>query len=195
MYARRAKAVFTVFPQTLKLRAREIVRTGNPSIFKDASPRTEACKYFGLDAGSPVVAVLGGSQGAKAINNSLVSALPEFAKRGWQVIWGVGAVDFDRLEKDGTLAKTAKEFPGVKPYRFIDRMDLLFSACDAVVNRSGVTTITEMIHFGTPSVLYSHQELAGQSPVPQREVRFGCGGGGDARRGFPDAGEFRCVRR
>lgn len=153
MYAPRAKAVFTVFPQTLKLRAREIIRTGNPSIFKDASPRKDACKYFGLDAGSPIVAVLGGSQGAKAINNSLAAALPEFAKRGWQVIWGVGAVDFDRLEKDGTLARVTKEFPGVKPYRFIDRMDSLFSACDVVVNRSGVTTITEMIHFGTPSVL------------------------------------------
>lgn len=152
-YAPRAEAVFTSMPSVGKLRTRTVIRTGNPSIFKDPVPKPEALKFFGLENFKTVIGVMGGSQGAKMINNLLAEILPELAKDGTGVVWSVGAVDYDRLEKDGTLAGIAAKYPGVKAFRFIDRMDAFFSACDCVVNRAGVTTIAEMIRFAVPSLL------------------------------------------
>ncbi len=152
-YSRRAELVFTTFPEVAKLRTRKVLRTGNPSIFKDAAPRKEAAAYFGFPENARFIGVTGGSQGAKVINDTLVRALPALAERGLGVVWSAGAVDYDRLEQNGTLSDLASKYPAVKVYRFIDRMDYLLSACELIVNRAGVTTISEMIHFGVPSVL------------------------------------------
>ncbi|OHD53935.1 MAG: hypothetical protein A2Y33_12250 [Spirochaetes bacterium GWF1_51_8] len=152
-YSKKAETVYTTFPQTAKLRTDKTIHTGNPSIFKDRSPRAEALKFFGLAGYKHIVGITGGSQGALKVNSAMAEILPELLDKKIGVIWSMGTVDYDRMEKEGKLAEIGAKYPNVKPYKFIDRMDLFFSCADCAVSRAGATSIAEFIHFGTPALL------------------------------------------
>jgi len=111
--------------------------------------REEARKKLGL-AGEFTLLVLGGSQGAGAINAALESALPRLAEaRGrLSIIWACGKKDFDRAR----LAAASAPVP-VKPYSYIDDMGSVLPACDAVVGRAGASATAEILAAGLPSLL------------------------------------------
>lgn len=151
-YSRFAKAVFTSFPDTQKLYCKKQILMGNPSIFNDTIDRAEALKIFELDDYENIIGISGGSQGAQKINDAVLTIFDDLKKRNIGVVWSVGAVDFDRLHNNGTIDRIIADYPNIKPFRFIKRMDAFFSCADIAISRGSATTIAELIHFGVPSI-------------------------------------------
>jgi UDP-N-acetylglucosamine--N-acetylmuramyl-(pentapeptide) pyrophosphoryl-undecaprenol N-acetylglucosamine transferase len=108
-----------------------------------AAHRDEARATYGLRADLPVLLVTGGSQGAASINRAVLGAAPALAVAGVQV-----------LHVTGPAHQTEAPATGV-PYvvvGYVDRMDLAYSAADAVLCRSGSNTVTEVSGVGLPAV-------------------------------------------
>ncbi len=108
-----------------------------------AALRAEARAHFGLDPDGPVLLVTGGSQGARSLNRGVSGAAADLAAAGVQVLHVQG--------KHGG----AEPAPTNTPYvvvDFVDRMDLAYSAADAVLCRAGSNTVFEVSGLGLPAV-------------------------------------------
>jgi UDP-N-acetylglucosamine--N-acetylmuramyl-(pentapeptide) pyrophosphoryl-undecaprenol N-acetylglucosamine transferase len=111
----------------------------NPDCFASlAMTETQATKKTLL--------VIGGSLGARTINESLFAMLPELAKTDLQVIWQTGK-SFDTTTVD------TKQFPNVHITQFISRMDLAYSLADFIVSRAGALSVSELCVVGKPAIL------------------------------------------
>ncbi|HOP47056.1 MAG TPA: undecaprenyldiphospho-muramoylpentapeptide beta-N-acetylglucosaminyltransferase [Desulfobacteraceae bacterium] len=147
------------------LKSREIFLTGNP--VRDELLSTEIIKHKGREQFT--ILVIGGSQGAKAINDAFVDALSIIKKAGRNphVIHQSGAMDYERLTKEyGNRNIHGDIMP------FIKDMATAYNRADIVVSRAGATTIFELAAVGRPSVLIpypyatnNHQEINARSLV------------------------------
>lgn len=155
LVARRARAAAVAFPGTALPRA---VVTGNPVrdafAAADRSPggRAAAREALGVPAGRRLVGVSGGSLGALRLNQATVEARPSWHGRTDLAVYHViGERDWERL---GAGAPPAGD-DGLwyRPVRYEDRMDLLLTAADVMVQRAGGTTVAELAAVGVPSVL------------------------------------------
>ena len=145
-------------------------------------PRREALRRFGLDETRPTLAVVGGSQGAEALNKGVVEALNGTAS-GLQIIHVTGA-----SQVDGVRAAYASKGARAVVLDFVSDMDSLYSAADLVVSRAGAMAIAELAAFGTPSVLVPISRSSGDH---QRENAKAVARGGGAilleeRDGLPE---------
>jgi len=131
--------------------AEKIVYTGNPvrSGLSTASDKNEALGYFGTVPGKPVILVLGGSLGARTINQSIAENLEKIKNSEVEVIWQTGKYYYQDVKT--MLDKI--EIPNIKVYEFISRMDLAYSLSDVVISRAGAGTISELCITGKPSIL------------------------------------------
>ena len=116
-----------------------------------SADREQALAFFGLDSAKPVVLVVGGSQGARGLNEILLKGLPDLADCG--ILWATGRKNFDEIRSrlaPGTEHVVVKDF--------IERMDLAWAAADMAVCRSGAATVSEMRKAGVASLLvpYPH---------------------------------------
>jgi UDP-N-acetylglucosamine--N-acetylmuramyl-(pentapeptide) pyrophosphoryl-undecaprenol N-acetylglucosamine transferase len=129
--------------------AEKIVFTGNP-IRQDISDlnnkRDEAAKYFNVDLSKKTLLVIGGSLGARTINESLFAMPDELTKTNLQVIWQTGK-NFDISTID------TKKYPNIHITQFITRMDLAYSIADFIVSRAGALSISELCVVGKPAIL------------------------------------------
>ena len=125
--------------------------TGTPVRSQIQAQAPESCRaILGLDPARPVVLVMGGSQGARAINTLVLQALPALAKLhpGWQWIHLTGPIDSDEV----TRAYASHRFQAiVRP--FFDRMELALGAASAAVSRSGASALAELAAVRLPAVL------------------------------------------
>lgn len=133
------------------------VHTGIPvrASLRKLPSRTEALERFGLPLDCRTLLAMGGSQGARSINDALASlvrdrALPE----GWQLIHVTGEREYDRVRSitGGAVA------PAVRPY--LDDLADAYAASDLVLARSGASTIGELVAVGKPSVLVPYPHAA-----------------------------------
>lgn len=125
-----------------------IVVTGSPIRTQlRRRPREESLQRFGLGNDLPTLAVVGGSQGAEALNRGVVEALNGTASK-LQIIHVTGKSQVDAV-RDAYAAKGARAVV----LDFVSDMDSLYSAADLVVSRAGAMAIAELTAFGTPSVL------------------------------------------
>lgn len=128
---------------------------GNPvrqDILEVATKREEAITYFGLDRTKKTVLVVGGSLGARTINESMALCLDMF--EGTQLIWQTGKAYAQQGEKDAANKTNIKVLP------FISRMDLAYAAADVVVSRAGASTISELCLIGKPAILVPSPNVA-----------------------------------
>jgi UDP-N-acetylglucosamine--N-acetylmuramyl-(pentapeptide) pyrophosphoryl-undecaprenol N-acetylglucosamine transferase len=128
----------------------KLVITGNPvrQNIKNASiTKVEACRHFGLNANKPVVLSIGGSLGAKSINDALAAGLQLLADKEIQLIWQTGKPFAN------TAMQIADGKEGVYVSDFIREMDLAYAAADAVISRAGAMAITEIAVVGKAAVL------------------------------------------
>jgi len=134
------------------------VVTGNPvrqeiiSVNRSPEGRAAAKKALGLPADRTVVAVAGGSLGARRINDATLGLAALWADRGDVAIRHViGERDFEQV----TSASPVPAATGLvyQQIRFEDRMDLLLAAADVTVQRAGASTVSELAVAGVPSVL------------------------------------------
>jgi len=136
------------------LRQHDNVRvSGNPtreSVGKIA--RSEGAAYFDIEPSKQTLLVFGGSQGAQSINNAVVAILDQLLSRGVQVLWQTGESDY------AAMVSKANQLVGysngtARVYKFIERMECAYAACDIALCRSGATTVAELTKAGVPSIL------------------------------------------
>lgn len=137
----------------------KLIMTGNPvrqDLVNIESKREEAITFFGLDKTKKTILILGGSLGARTVNDSLAANLDVLKKENIQVIWQTGPRYFDEMKQ-----KTdASEAANIKAMAFISRMDLAFAAADLVVSRAGAGTISELCLVGKASILVPSPNVA-----------------------------------
>jgi UDP-N-acetylglucosamine--N-acetylmuramyl-(pentapeptide) pyrophosphoryl-undecaprenol N-acetylglucosamine transferase len=128
-----------------------IVFTGNPVrslISNNTATREEGLQHFGLTADKPVVLVVGGSLGAKAINDTLIKQVTLFSDANVQVIWQTGKLSFESAKSAVQANENA-----IKVFDFIQDMDKAYAAADLVISRAGAMSISELCIVGKPCVL------------------------------------------
>jgi UDP-N-acetylglucosamine--N-acetylmuramyl-(pentapeptide) pyrophosphoryl-undecaprenol N-acetylglucosamine transferase len=109
--------------------------------------------FYGLDPGKKTLVVIGGSLGAKAINEALAVHLDAILESGCQVIWQTGSLYYDRFREQG-------ERKGVQVFEYIESMDLLYAASDVLVSRAGAGTISELCIVGKPVIFIPSPNVA-----------------------------------
>jgi UDP-N-acetylglucosamine--N-acetylmuramyl-(pentapeptide) pyrophosphoryl-undecaprenol N-acetylglucosamine transferase len=149
LLARGARQIHLAFPEArahLKVgAATEVWVTGNPVRPPEPGDRIEALAQFGLPSERPTVLVIGGSQGARALNEAVAGALALGALSGINVLWGTGLAHYARYRD--------LEVPGrVVVHGFIDPIAPAYRAADLVVSRAG-STVAELCAWGKASVL------------------------------------------
>ncbi|MEZ4964125.1 MAG: undecaprenyldiphospho-muramoylpentapeptide beta-N-acetylglucosaminyltransferase [Saprospiraceae bacterium] len=139
--------------------AEKIVFTGNPvrqDILDLERKRAEAIEHYGLDPAKKTIAVVGGSLGARTLNNAMRDNTALLAEHpNLQVLWQCGKF----YEYEFTNCDTAL-LPQVQVMAFVDRMDLMYAAADVVISRAGALTISELCLVSKPAVLVPSPNVA-----------------------------------
>lgn len=142
--------------------ADKIILTGNPVRQNLTTGTREAAltyfeKEFGVrfDPAKPVLLVIGGSLGARTINEALQAGLPRLTDAGVQVVWQTGKGYYDAIVRD--LPATSATYV-IAP--FINNMPDAYALADAVVSRAGASSISELCLLGKPSILVPSPNVA-----------------------------------
>ena len=136
----------------------KIVLTGNPvrKNLLDSVNKDVAFETFGLKQEKPVILIVGGSLGARTINESVMAALELIAANDIQIIWQTGKIYYkEMLERTENFSK---EF--LKPVEFLTDMKSVYGIADLVISRAGAGTISELCLLGKPSVLVPSPNVA-----------------------------------
>lgn len=148
--ARRARQVHLGFPEArrrLRLADRtEVLALGNPVRPPDPGPPTAARQALGLAPARPTVLIVGGSQGARALNEATAGALAAGALSAVNVLWGTGDAHVARYASHGESGRVVVR-------GFFDPIALAYRAADLVVCRAGAMTTAELCAWGKPAVL------------------------------------------
>lgn len=167
LLAKKARAICVAYEGMERFfPADAITMTGNPVrdniARKDITP-TEARRELGFDADRPLVAVVGGSLGARTLNEAMKASLGRILDAGASVLWQTGKY-YDK-ECQEFLARFRESHPGVGAYRlqvvpFVRRMDLVYAGADLMVSRAGASTISELQIVGMPAILVPSPNVA-----------------------------------
>ena len=140
--------------------ADKIVLTGNPvrrNLLECEVSVQEARQSFGLDPDKRTVLIVGGSLGARTINNSIMAGLEKIAQhQDVQVIWQTGAIYDDTCRE----ALESSQAANVKQMAFISNMDRAYRAADLVISRAGASSISELQLLGKASILVPSPNVA-----------------------------------
>lgn len=137
-------------------KSNKIIKTGNPvrqDLLTIDEKRNEAQEFYGLQPDKKTVVILGGSLGARRINQLIENELPFFKEQNVQVIWQCGKFYIDEYKKHHNNAD-------VLVYDFIERMDLLFAAADVIVSRAGASSVSELAIVGKPVIFIPSPNVA-----------------------------------
>lgn len=122
--------------------------TGNPvrqDLMEVASKKEEAIAHFKLDPSKKTLLILGGSLGARRINQLIEKELDFLLSLDFQIIWQCGKHYLNEYSKYNETAN-------VQVTAFIDRMDLVYAAADVVISRSGASSVSELCIVGKPTI-------------------------------------------
>lgn len=137
-----------------------IVLTGNPcrqDLQLTPQKVIEAHSFFSLDFNKNTILMVGGSLGARTLNNSIVGAFDQISRENVQIIWQCGKYYYKEMQE---LEAAGKIPPNVKLYDFVSRMDLAYSVADLVISRAGAGSISEFSLLGMPVVLVPSPNVA-----------------------------------
>jgi UDP-N-acetylglucosamine--N-acetylmuramyl-(pentapeptide) pyrophosphoryl-undecaprenol N-acetylglucosamine transferase len=150
-----ANEVHLSFQESKKYLRKENIHhlTGNP-VRKNLGrmEKPEALKIFGLSGEKKTLLVLGGSLGAKTINEVMSESIKIFEENNIQVIWQTGKSYFEQFKTMNSA--------NIKVYDFIEDMNAAYSACDLLLARAGATTIAELLNLGIPAILAPSPNVA-----------------------------------
>jgi len=134
----------------------KIKLTGNPvrqDLISIDNKKVDALTYFSLDANKNTLLVLGGSLGARKINQLIAKELDFIVSLNMQVIWQCGKLYFEEYSH-------FNEQKNVKVVSFIDRMDLVYAAADVIVSRAGASSVSELCLVGKPVIFIPSPNVA-----------------------------------
>ena len=145
----------TFFPQS------KIVLTGNPvrkEMIQIKASRSEALKYFNLDPNKKTILIIGGSLGAKSLNNAMFQDIEKWndLKNQVQILWQCGKLYFKNLNEEFKTNNTSN----IYLLEFIQKMDLAYLAADIVVSRAGALSVSELCLLGKASILVPSPNVA-----------------------------------
>jgi UDP-N-acetylglucosamine--N-acetylmuramyl-(pentapeptide) pyrophosphoryl-undecaprenol N-acetylglucosamine transferase len=129
--------------------------TGNPvrqDLLEVASKRVEALQFFNLKQDKKTLLILGGSLGARKINELIDRSLPFFEENNLQVIWQCGKFYEETYKDKGTNL--------VQVYTFLNRMDLAYAAADIIISRAGALSVSELCLVGKPVIFIPSPNVA-----------------------------------
>ena len=138
----------------------KIVYTGNPvraDIEAMNVSREEGCSHFQVSQERPVILSVGGSLGARSINQMVLGSLSFFKEHDIQIIWQTGKWMYEKARK--AVAEAGVE-QWVKVHQFVSRMDLAYAAADVVISRAGAIAISELCLVGKPTILIPSPNVA-----------------------------------
>jgi len=137
----------------------KIKLTGNPvrqDILNLTGKRERALEFFGLSTDKKVILVIGGSLGARTINESISQCLPYLKENGIQLVWQTGKTYYPIAQNK------VKDFEsdGIKAFDFISKMDYAYAAADVVISRAGASSVSELCLVKKPSILVPSPNVA-----------------------------------
>ncbi len=129
----------------------KIIITGNPvrkDLLELGNKKAIAQKTFGLEEGKTCVLVMGGSQGARGINQAIKENLEQIAGLNIQFIWQSG----QHFYQEALKAVRGKYERNIRVVEFISEMDLAYAAADILISRAGAIAISELCIVGKPCI-------------------------------------------
>ncbi len=148
---RKADAICVAYDHMERFFPKEkLIKTGNPvrkNISQGGITRDEGQAWLGMDDKKTTILVVGGSLGAKAINEAIDANLESLLEENVQLVWQTGKPYYQRA------VQRAEAFGGkVKVFEFIREMDYAYAAADIVVSRAGALAIAELCIVAKPVV-------------------------------------------
>lgn len=140
--------------------ADKIIMTGNPvrqNLLDNKTSPEEAKASFGLDPNKRTVLIIGGSLGAKTVNESVLDHLDDIRSSDVQFIWQTGKYYSASISDE---LKKVEPVPNMKVMDFISSMDNAYAAADLVVSRAGASSISELCLLGKPCILIPSPNVA-----------------------------------
>ena len=161
LLAKQAKKICVAYEGMERFFSKEkIILTGNPvrqGLTNSTISREEAVQSFGLDPKKQTILILGGSLGARTINQCLMSNLQKIKDSGVQFIWQTGKIYIDEVQN--TVAKFGK-LPMLYVTDFISDMAKAYTAADLVISRAGAGSISEFCLLKKPIILVPSPNVA-----------------------------------
>jgi UDP-N-acetylglucosamine--N-acetylmuramyl-(pentapeptide) pyrophosphoryl-undecaprenol N-acetylglucosamine transferase len=144
----------------------QVIGTPLRESMNEAVTRAQACSFFGLDAQRKTLLVVGGSQGAQAINLLVARSLAQLEAMGWQLLHVTGPADYAEVRLHYAQHPTLAQYVSA----FCHRMELAYAAADVALGRSGASTLAELAHFALPSLLVPYPHAAEDHQTRNAEV-------------------------
>jgi len=138
----------------------KLVLTGNPvrqDIINVDSLKDQAYKFYGLDSSKKVIVIVGGSLGARTLNESVLNSLDEIKdNKDIQIIWQTGSYYAKEMEERIKGASIENLYK----YTFLKRMDYIYAIADLIISRAGACTISELCLTAKPTILVPSPNVA-----------------------------------
>ncbi|SCD19342.1 UDP-N-acetylglucosamine-N-acetylmuramyl-(pentapeptide) pyrophosphoryl-undecaprenol N-acetylglucosamine transferase [Proteiniphilum saccharofermentans] len=162
MLARKAATICVAYEGMEQFFPKEkIVLTGNPcrqDLVVSEENRAEGYAHFQLDPAKRTILMVGGSLGARTLNQSIIHAFPELAKADdLQVIWQCGKYYYKEIQQ---LQSEGKIPPNIHLFDFVSRMDWAYSVADLIISRAGAGSISEFSLLGKAVILVPSPNVA-----------------------------------
>ncbi len=137
----------------------KILLTGNPvrqDILNLEGKRERGLEQFGLVSDKKIILVIGGSLGARTINESILTCLESFEKNNIQLVWQTGKGFYETAQ----LAIARYKEKGILAFDFIKKMDYAYAVADIVISRAGAISISELCLVKKPCILIPSPNVA-----------------------------------
>lgn len=156
LLSKKANAICVAYENLERFFPKEkMVLTGNPvrqDLIDIESKRQEAVAFYTLDPNKKTLLILGGSLGARRVNQLVEKELKNILALDIQVIWQCGKLYFEEYKKFNQ--------PNVKVIDFIERMDYVYAAADVIISRAGASSVSELCLVGKPVIFIPSPNVA-----------------------------------
>ncbi|MBS9462258.1 undecaprenyldiphospho-muramoylpentapeptide beta-N-acetylglucosaminyltransferase [Flagellimonas sp. 389] len=156
LLANKAKSICVAYDGMEKFFPKEkVVKTGNPvrsDLVDLRVEKEEAIRFFDLEPKERIVLVIGGSLGARRVNQLIEKELDFFKEQKVQIIWQCGKLYFEEYKKCNA--------DSVKVLAFVNRMDFAYTAADVIISRAGAGSVSELCLVGKPVIFIPSPNVA-----------------------------------
>lgn len=156
LLSKKASAICVAYENLERFFPKEkMVFTGNPvrqDLIDIESKTADAMTYFNLDSNKKTLLVLGGSLGARRINQLIEKEMDRIVSQNVQIIWQCGKLYFEDYKK--------YNIANVQVVSFIERMDFVYAAADVIISRAGASSVSELCIVGKPVLFIPSPNVA-----------------------------------
>lgn len=134
----------------------KIIKTGNPvrqDLLKTEGKKEQAILKYNLDPRKKTILIIGGSLGARRVNQLIEKELDFFNKKEVQLIWQCGKLYYAEYKKH-------TDQKNIQVYQFLDTMDLAYAAADVIISRAGASSVSELCIVAKPTVFIPSPNVA-----------------------------------